>query len=658
MINYRLKVAVLAAALVAAAACQEYEAPAPCEGEIVLGIDPQEDTQSVKGGGQGETVYRDPDGFAVSVESVPYGSLSETRATALAALPSTLYWEGTTGTWKSETLKWASASKAVSSGKISTGRYQTATPTAYNYYVSSLPVTFGSGGSTIAATNATDVIAGCTTAATTSTGPSVAMSHIFARTGSLTLNTQTGFTLSGVSWKIESTTGSGGTAGTYNIATKAWSGLTALAQRTVTSSSDLYLVPGTYRLTVSYTLTASGRSQSFTRTCSVSLTAGKVHNITATATGGTLSVTATPAVSSVLLEPGQSVDVAVSATNATGSWWDSADLYMEYEGMTSAQYSRLRPRMQALSGTAGTSSSAIFRLYTDPSSSFQPSSPGGKVIYNIDLGSTETCIEATVKPMELVLVDESMTPISSGMDFSQGNHVLRAMFRVPQYTFGGVTYPEHYEPAYDVDWLDEQMWDQDEQMLYMITGENNEVLQFQPSRYDDTFFSAAASNSSGARYIVVYSCTLQHTPPDVNTPRRVSRVTGEMTVWSQPEVGRPIYGSTVVFNGFTSTWGTVSTTNVGGKAVSTYTRTITSDGDLVGASLTGLLGSGNTQGIGPFDIEMKITAYYSDGTSRVVQKYRTLSYVAYGDDYMTTTVGGSFESCTNSITFRWGLAWR
>lgn len=246
----------LAAALFSLAACNKEEAFAPAnadEGEIVLIID---------------------DG------SIDMGV--ETKASAITSVPSSLNWLASTGAWKSETVKWSPAAGSVSSGKLATGKYQTNSATAYNYYVSNGSMAFAAGGSTIAAENTIDVIAGCTTAATTSTAPSITLDHVFARTGTLTCNTQTGFDIKNVSWKIQGA----GTKGTYNIATKTWSGLTALAQTAITSSSDMYLVPGSYTITVSYTLYRGDYSEDFTKSGTVTLTAGKKNNISCTAIGG------------------------------------------------------------------------------------------------------------------------------------------------------------------------------------------------------------------------------------------------------------------------------------------------------------------------------------------------------------------------------------
>lgn len=210
-----------------------------------------------------------------------------TRAVEINTLPSSLYLSRTTGTWQNETTVGTSSSFSVTSGKIATGWYQTNPATAYNYYVSNLTMTFAAGGSTVAATNETDVIAGCTQAANDGSSPSVTLEHVFARTAALTCNTQVGYEISDISWKIESKAeGTGGTAGTYNIATKEWSGVTALARQSFTSESDLYLTPGVYTVTVSYKLTKEIWSESFTKSGEVTLVAGKKNSITCTAVGG------------------------------------------------------------------------------------------------------------------------------------------------------------------------------------------------------------------------------------------------------------------------------------------------------------------------------------------------------------------------------------
>ena len=221
----------------------------------------------------------------------------DTRATAInnvSGLPSTLYWGATTGTG-TETRKWAVASATRSNANIATGKYQTATPTAYNYYVATQTITIPTSGAATmtVANNNDDVLAG-RTAGSTSTNPTVQLNHVFARTGSLTLNTQSGYTLSNVSWTIKGRNSNGiqGTAGTYNLTSGQWTAASTRMNNATsfTSNSDLYLIPGEYEIGVSYTLSiGTDYSQQFSRTAYITLVQGKINNISGTATGGNAS---------------------------------------------------------------------------------------------------------------------------------------------------------------------------------------------------------------------------------------------------------------------------------------------------------------------------------------------------------------------------------
>ena len=203
----------------------------------------------------------------------------DTKTTAVSAVPGSLYWGATTGT-STEAAKWASASATVSSSKISTGKYQTATPTAYNYYVSNVKMSVKAN-TTVSASNTTDVICG-RAASTDSATPSVTLNHIFARTGTINTTTSDG-TLSDISYKLVSKGSNTGTAGTYSLKTGAWSSVTALDATTVTGSSDLYLIPGTYTLQVTATYTRGDYTTgSVTKSGDITLTAGKINNIAVT----------------------------------------------------------------------------------------------------------------------------------------------------------------------------------------------------------------------------------------------------------------------------------------------------------------------------------------------------------------------------------------
>lgn len=204
----------------------------------------------------------------------------ETKATPVTAIPSTLYWGMTQS---NGTVKQATVSKSVSSSQLATGYYQTLSPTTYIHYVAN--ASFSAGGAMTVANNGTDIIVG--KSSSSSTAPSVVLNHIFARTGTFTCNTQSGYTISNVSWTITSSGSVTGTAGTYDMASQSWtSRSSALAETAVSSGSDLFLLPGQYTIKVTYTLTKGDYVATFTKSGAVTLVAGKINNISCTAVGG------------------------------------------------------------------------------------------------------------------------------------------------------------------------------------------------------------------------------------------------------------------------------------------------------------------------------------------------------------------------------------
>lgn len=233
------------------------------------------------------------DNSPVSTEEIVLGlkdfeATVDTKATAVTSIPSSLYWGASTGSLGSETAKWSAASASVSTNSISTGKYQTLSPTTYNYFVANQTFSVSTSCTMTVANNNTDVI--CGKVSSSSTTPSVTLNHIFARTGSFTLNTQTGYSLSNVSWSIVSKGSVTGTAGTYNLSSDTWTSRSAaLASSAVTSSSDLYLLPGEYTITCNYTLTKGDWTNTFSKTADITLVKGKVNNVTATAIGGNAS---------------------------------------------------------------------------------------------------------------------------------------------------------------------------------------------------------------------------------------------------------------------------------------------------------------------------------------------------------------------------------
>jgi len=207
--------------------------------------------------------------------------------TSVVSSVSSVFWQINNGSTPVAAV--GSNPTSVSSNKVSTGYYWPSSSATYTFYVSN--VTFNSSSKAITATNATDIVCGSateTSLTSAGTNVSVTLDHIFARTGSLTLNAPSGYSVSVSKWEIKSSGSATGTAGTYTIG-GSWgsTATTELARQEFTGSSDLYLIPGTYTVWVTYTISKSpGYSETLTKSSTVTLQQGKVNSISATAPNG------------------------------------------------------------------------------------------------------------------------------------------------------------------------------------------------------------------------------------------------------------------------------------------------------------------------------------------------------------------------------------
>lgn len=224
---------------------------------------------------------------------------ASTKATAVTSL-SSFYVSATKGSAGSETSAWTSTqftSDGAATPIYSGGKWWPASNPSYHFYASNLALTFAAAGTTVAATNVTDVV--CAYLATSTYGEknTLTFNHIFARLGQVTVSASDGYTVTGVKVKITPKTG-----GTYNLRTGAWSATTdgtatdiaatIAAAGGTSQSNDIYLVPGTYTLTAEWTASKGDYSKSFSgKTRDITLTAGKVNKITATMGGDATSLT-------------------------------------------------------------------------------------------------------------------------------------------------------------------------------------------------------------------------------------------------------------------------------------------------------------------------------------------------------------------------------
>ena len=240
----------------------------------------------------------DETGFSpilLGAEGAGLSASVETKATAVTSL-SSFYASATTGSAGSESSVWNSVTftKDGATTDYKGDKWWPNSNPSYHFYASNAAITFAAAGSTVAATNATDVICAYMASPSYKAKNTLTFEHVFARLGDVEVSAADGYTISGVSITVTPKTG-----GTFNMRTGAgktdgtgWSSLTtgtvtAIANATPgTKSNDIYLVPGTYTLTASWTATRGGYTEDIAgMTADVVLTGGKVNKITTTLGG-------------------------------------------------------------------------------------------------------------------------------------------------------------------------------------------------------------------------------------------------------------------------------------------------------------------------------------------------------------------------------------
>ena len=213
----------------------------------------------------------------------------------------------TTGSAGSESQVWNNVSFSKSGGVYVGNKYWPVSDPSYHFYASNAAITFNASGCTVAASNSTDVVCAYMPSPAYKATNTLTFEHIFARIGNVTFSAIDGYTITGISVTITPKTG-----GTYNMRTGAgqtdgtgWSSLTTGSATSITNSTpgtksnDLYLVPGTYTLTASWTATKGDYSETFSnKPCDIEIMGGKINRITCSLTGDakdvSFGVTVTP----------------------------------------------------------------------------------------------------------------------------------------------------------------------------------------------------------------------------------------------------------------------------------------------------------------------------------------------------------------------------
>ena len=214
------------------------------------------------------------------------GGVAATRASVVSSL-SSFRVSAVTGSSGSESAVFTNQTFTGSAGTYTGTAVWPVSDPSYKFFASNASLTYTSSGATVSASNSTDVICAYMPNPTYGEKNTLVFNHIFSRIGNVTVAAESGFTVSGVSVTITPYV-----SGTYNLETGAWTGkstgsATSLANSSPgTKSNDLWLVPGSYTVTCSWSAAPSGGGSATAYTNEVSesftLIAGKTSAMTIT----------------------------------------------------------------------------------------------------------------------------------------------------------------------------------------------------------------------------------------------------------------------------------------------------------------------------------------------------------------------------------------
>lgn len=197
--------------------------------------------------------------------------------------------------WKAGTCLW-SGTASLSGSDYATGRVWEESDRGAAFYASNATIHTDAATPYISYNRSSydqDVIVASNASPTWGVRCPLEFSHILTRIGTLSVVPSGDFTVSGVTAKILLPR----TVGTYSF-DGTWSALSGAEYEAVSAgANNIWLIPGTYTLDISYTLTGDLGSMPCHGTAEITLDAGDVNNITATV-GETVSVTVSASVDS------------------------------------------------------------------------------------------------------------------------------------------------------------------------------------------------------------------------------------------------------------------------------------------------------------------------------------------------------------------------
>lgn len=190
---------------------------------------------------------------------------------------------------KYESSVWTASFSRDADGYYTGGKYWPGTTVTYSFYASNKIATISFDGTYVNAEPLTDVVVAKVASATYRQVVPLTFNHIYAKIGYCNVIPPSGFSVSGLSVRMTPDTG-----GRYYVCDGTWdyttsSTLTLATTTGNTTSLENLIVPGTYSLSVNYTLTKDSYTESFNKSLSLTFEAGKKNNIEITLPEGDLS---------------------------------------------------------------------------------------------------------------------------------------------------------------------------------------------------------------------------------------------------------------------------------------------------------------------------------------------------------------------------------
>ena len=229
--------------------------------------------------------------------AAPLQASVQTRATVVTTENlASFYAAATTGS-SSETSAWISTTfnDTDHDGTFnSTDKYWPVDNPSYHFYAANVGLTFAASGTTCEAINSTDVICAYLPSPTFQAPNALAFEHIFARLGTVTVSAASGYTVSDITLKIvpkvrgtyNIKTGSGHNDGTGWASTTNASTSSTIASKLGSNTNDIFMIPGSYNVTVSWTATKGAYTEVYSnKTITANFLSGKINALNITLGG-------------------------------------------------------------------------------------------------------------------------------------------------------------------------------------------------------------------------------------------------------------------------------------------------------------------------------------------------------------------------------------